>query len=265
MIENIQKKQAGATLVLALLTMAAVIAVAVAISVLILNEIITTRGITYSIKSFYSAESATEQALWIVRDVQLGGGTIEEATTAIDAMDGHLEDERVAWDRTATNRSESITVNLIQDESVFINVENPVEGGEDPYSFRIESCPMVANVEATWSGWNPASGFSDITYKQYPVACDTDYTIWKEIGQTIFRFQLRAFDAPVENKELIVETEGDVPIEIPSEIQIISTGEYPDGNALSAAQAIQVNFPWLLPVSGVYSYVLFSDSELNKD
>ncbi|MBU0707795.1 hypothetical protein KKG41_05490 [Patescibacteria group bacterium] len=265
MIKNFQKNQAGATLILAILTMAAITAVAVAISVLILNEVITTRGITYSVKSFYSAEAATEQALWKVRDVQLSGGTIEDAEAVIDGMNGTLEDSRVSWERTAIHKKESISLNLVQDESVFLNVYD--EGGLVPGIFRIEDCPLIANVEATWSGWDPALGFSDQTYKQYPVACDTDYTITQPVGhnQNKFSFQLRAFDNSVVDKEFIIKTVAGVPIEIPSEIQIISTGEYPKGGAYSAAQAIQVNFPWLLPISGVYSYVLFSDSELNKD
>ncbi|MDP3964759.1 MAG: pilus assembly PilX N-terminal domain-containing protein [bacterium] len=264
------RSQSGVTLVLSLLILAVISAVAVSLSVLLFREIAATRAISFSIKSFYAAETGIEQGLWIVRDVRRSGGDISEAVAALTSPDnGTLEDTRAVWTRTATDISEIITINLKQDESAFFDLYNSDSPILPPRFITLgyNECAGPTLIEATWTGWDPGSGFLGYSRKNFPVPCDGSI-IPLEVDPgdtpTRFRLQLRAFDGAATNLTLEVLDETQTPILIPSEVQVKSVGVFPDGSGLAANQAIQANVPWLLPISGIFSYVLFSEENIEK-
>ncbi len=263
------KSQSGITLVLALLTMAALTAVAVAVSVIILNEILSTRGINYSITSFYAAESGIEKSLWTLREQRRLGASIEDTATLLNGMTDTLTDSRIKWEIEAIGQSEAITVNLRQDESAFFDIYDPdhlVLPTEMELTFD-ECAAGPTEVEASWTGWAPtADFFLNYTTKVFPVDC-SPFVFQLDPNNDDpehIRLQLRAFNGAATNLTFTVYDEGGQPISLSSTVQLTAVGKYPEGSALSAVQAIQAEVPWVLPISGIYSYVVYSEETLSK-
>ncbi len=270
MIIRIKKSQSGITLVLSLLIIAAVTAVAVAISVLIINEVIGTRGITYSVKSFYASETAIEKGLWLLRDYRRRGETIEDTIDALNGDgSGALQDARVTWQRQATNISEDVSVNIRKDESVFFDLYD-TDGIHKPRSVNISTPDCgPTNIQLAWTGWAPGTGYYDRTWKNFPAPCNGSVDIPLEYNPSEdperFRLQIRAFDGAATDLTLVVKDELDQILDIASTIQMTAVGVFPDGSVLSASQAIQASVPWILPISDIYSYVIYSEEDLTKN
>ena len=268
-----KKNQTGISLVLAILIMGAVSAVAVTLSVLIINEVGTTKGINNAMKAFYAAESAIEQSTWIVREARRTGMTIDATVALLNQTNsGTLEDTSATWARQATGENQSITVSLRKDESVFLDLYNPQPAGNPPYKIQCEYEENGAgnNLEITWSGWSTTDGFCPETTKVFGVQCDGATFLNLDTpltcgNPTSYRVQLRAFDGPATNLTLSIFDLNQTPIEIPSQVKIIANGTYTAGSSLSATQALRADVQWTLPVSGLFSYVLFSEQNLQKE
>lgn len=264
------------TLVLALLIMSAITAVAVGLSVLLANETITTRGITFAVTSYYGSESAIESGLWVIKDSRQQGLDIDETITRLGTdiapTSGQLTDPRVTWEREAASLSQSIEFDMGKDQSAFLQLFNPDLGqqtyADAPRKIKLEwTAGSGANVQLTWTGWDPLNGFAPNSGQIYPVSSGvlTDLTDLSNPANqpTRLYLQIRAFDDAVQNLVVTSYKNDGTPIDIPSQIILTARGTFPQG-ALSSTQALSASVPWLLPVSGIYSYVLFSEDPLDK-
>ncbi|MDD5342631.1 MAG: hypothetical protein PHI73_04860 [Patescibacteria group bacterium] len=268
-----RNNQAGVTLVLSLLVLTVVTAVATALSILIINEVLNTRGITSSVKSFYGAEVGIEQGLWLVQKARRDGTSIEDAANLL-AGGQQLSDPRVQWTRLAEVKSESITINLRKDESAFFELYTPDDqigmgvGPPSELSITFEECAAgPTKVEATWTGWKAGVGFFEPSYKSYPIPCNgTSISLEDPINDPErFRLQLRAFDGAATKLTFVVKDEAHTIINLSSQIKITVTGEYPSGSLTSSSQAIEAKVPWLIPISGIFSYAVFSEEDIIKN
>lgn len=272
MIMSKPSQPSGVSLVLSLLVMGAIGAVAVALSILILNEVGTTKGINNAMVGFYTAEASVEQAMWLVREGRRLGQDIDVVAQSLVGsgnLGGPGGDDRMAWVRRASSSSAAITFSLRKDESAFFDLYNPV-GGNPPRKMSLQcgDCTNGPNIEVSWVGWEPSQGFGGMR-KSFPFLFDG--SVWAIVfdqgtNPTRFRMQIRAFDAEASNLTFRIYDINDPPSEIliPSQIEIEVSGTFPSGSSRSATQAIRANVPWLLPVSGLYSYVLFSEAALAK-
>jgi len=300
----------GSTLLLSILTMAAILAVAIGLSVLILDEVQSSGRLGDSIVSFHAAESGIEEGLWRVQQKRLAGATLESALDSLQDDAAGLPRQTFAttgsaWERSAVGYDQAISIDeLERDRSVFFQIfADPSEPAKTPGYLNVEwnqaASSTNAQVEVTLIGWDPSQGFSD---KPQKVILQTDTVIdltslYVADGKIYdyFQVQFRALAASDESagdiQGLFIQVfdgtlfgcdDGDVNgppngtgppdgliddvcvVKIPNTIRITSVGNHPANSLRSAHQAIEATILWKPPISGLYSFVLFSECRIVK-
>lgn len=278
-MNRVNPNQNGATLVSALLIMSLITAIAVGLSVAIMNMVNTTRDINYSITSFYAADSALDQGLWTIKQARYDDLSIDDTLDKLGRIGNPdvdtLSDPRAAWKRTAVTANETVKFDLGTEQSVVVELYNPISGvpADAPQKIQLwwHDSSGLAKVQVSWVGWTQG-GFNggNGDFFPYPSTCDASGDCTGDIVNvndpalpTRIYLRIRAKDHGITNLTVqSLKGDGTV-IDIPSQIVLTVIGEYPTG-IISSKQALSAAVPWLVPVSGLYSYVLYSETALNK-
>jgi hypothetical protein len=265
----------GVTLVSSLLIMALMTAIAIGLSVVILNQVNSTRDINYAVSSYYSADSSLDQGLWIIKQARRDSLTIDQTLDMLGRsgtpITGALTNPLATWKRTAITQNETVKFDLGKEQTASVELYNPnsPDYAEAPQSIEVSwNDPTgIAKVQVSWVGWD-ASGFLNSGGQSYPAPnCSAGCTrtnIQDPPNQPLRTYlRIKAKDAAVTN--LTVKSfKGDgSAIDIPSQIKLTVTGEFPTGT-ISSKQALSASVPWLIPISGLYSYVLYSEDAIDK-
>jgi hypothetical protein len=253
------------TLVSALLVMALISAIAIGLSVVVLSQVNTTRDINFAVSSYYSADSALDQGLWIIKQARRDNLDIT-STLAKLTKTGALSDARATWKRTAVAKNETVKFDLGAEQVVSVELYNPASAdyANAPQKIKVAwTDPTgLANIQVSWVGWVPA-GFVGGNGDFFPFPNDSVVNISDSSRPTRIYLRIRAKDHGVTNLTVQSFKSDDTLIDIPSQITLTVTGNFPTG-ALSSKQALSASVPWILPLSGLYSYVLYSEDPIDK-
>lgn len=282
---------------MALLATASVLAVAIALSILIIREVQSSGRIGQSVIAFHAAESGIEEGLYRTKTLRLSGATIETALEELDTdttsvtVAQRLDESVSLWNRTADADVDTITVQrLPEDQSTFYQIFNNDVTGNPPRWIAVSwSSEDLVRLEVTWIGWDATTGFSDQVEKsivnydsaganiklevqletltgivptffdyyevQFRTLNDGGYT---GTAADIQNLTIQAFDNDPSTCAL------DCQIPIPSSIRITSVGEHPRISVEKSKQALRADIAWNPPLSGLYSFVLFSECLITK-
>jgi Tfp pilus assembly protein PilX len=265
--------QNGVTLVSALLVMALVSAIAIGLAVTILNHVNTTRDINYAVSAFYSADSSLEQGLWIIQQARRDNLSLQETLAKLNA-EGSLDPEAVpnpktVWKRTAAEKNETVSYDLGAEQEASVELYNPDQltpGYTDaPQYIKVSWVDPTgqAKVQVSWIGWVANGGYIGGNGQFYPYDNGTTVNIVDPALPTRIYLRIKAKDGGVANLTVESFKYDGSQIDIPSQIALTATGEFPAGG-ISSKQALSASVPWLLPISGLYSYVLYSEDPINK-
>lgn len=278
--------------------MAAILSVAIGLSVLILDEVQSSGRLGDSIIAFHAAESGVEEGLWRIQQKRLDGSTLESALDSLQDETTGLPGQTFvtsnsSWERSAVGYDQAVSIDeLERDRSVFFQVfADPSEPTKTPGYLHVEwnqaTSSTNAQMEVTLIGWDPSLGFSDQPEK---VILQADTTITLNAAGTTYKYfqvQFRALAATGQAdgtiRGLFVQVydgtqagcdDGDADnngtideicvVKIPNTIRITSVGNHPAGGFRSARQAIEATILWKPPISGLYSFVLFSECRITK-
>jgi hypothetical protein len=242
-----------------------------------MNQVNTTRDINFAVSSYYAADSSLDQGLWIIKQARWNGDTIDDTLLKLGKpapgapVEGTLTDTRAKWKRTAVTLNETVKFDLDAEQSATVELYNPPPAPQD-----YANAPQVINVtwdddlahaekvQVAWIGWD-TDGFDAGNGQIYPYPRGDNVTLAAGSEQPIrIYLRIKAKDYGVTNLTVkSYKIDGVTPINIPSQIKLTVTGEYP-GGTITSKQALGASVPWLVPISGLYSYVLYSSDPLTK-
>jgi hypothetical protein len=270
-MRNTTPNQIGASLVSALLVLALVTAIAIGLSVVIMNQVNTTRDITYAMSSYYAADSSLDQGLWIIKQGRWDNLSLDGVAGVLDKLNttGTLSNSNAKWKRTAVKLNETVKFDLGTEQSATVelyNPDNPTVFSDAPQKIQVTWDDDIAHaekVQVAWSGWDQ-DGFDAGNGQIYPYPRNDIVTLAVGSEQpTRIYLRIKAKDYGVTNLSVKSYKLNGNAINIPSQIKLTVTGQFPDGS-ITSKQALGASVPWLVPISGLYSYVLYSSDSLNK-
>ncbi|OGL66624.1 hypothetical protein A3D58_02020 [Candidatus Uhrbacteria bacterium RIFCSPHIGHO2_02_FULL_46_47] len=241
--EGKKGERRGYSLLLAVLITSTVLSAASALATIIISEIRQTRQTAGAIQARASAEQKTERVLYLLRKTELPLDQIAGATGA------------------AVSSSQDPQYFSIQ-ENDFVSLPISVDGEVSDIAPRIttittwkpaEACASASAswIEVTPISWNGAEFIS----QRYPYS-HSDFTSEGQLriafpaGGTPVEMRIRALYCDIDN--LAVE-------DIPGRVRIVASGQ--SGDVSQSLQTLMVRRP---PASGLFDFVIFSESEIKK-
>lgn len=287
--------QRGIITLLTLMLMAVITSIAVTASVLMVNELRQTETIGQGIVSSYAAEAGMEDGLYTLKEDRENTSTTLAAAVADQTKSPQPLSNGSTWDRSATQETTFNVTRLNRDQVATLDYYNPdTLSGAGVSSLSIhaaDSCNSFSQLEVTMLPFSSALEFNPsktIPYKivqtcnlaQNSLECGFDDNIagWtiNNIGVDLdpavnYRFSFRELvpnsgtdisNCTIDNLSVVGYPNDDgtgTPVPIPAHLTITSTGSF--GNT---KQAITASVPWKAPVSGLASFVLFSEEDITK-
>lgn len=292
--KNLAQQPAGMTLVMALLLLTVMMSSALALGQFIVRELRMSLNSTNAIAAFYAADSGLEKALFYLKyGVDNSNLTIFDgltsspftmgsagasfsygsATTTSPIPQGGTHTYTVFDISTSSPGTLPGSINIIDPSG---NVNN-IDWGPNilglNYSYKVywkvEGCfPNHASDKLEVANVSFANNFSDVRNDSNILICNCNYgSDWCDDAVSQFNmsdnryysFSFRPLDAPVEELSFDV-FEGANPIGVKSEAFIDVLGNYHN-----ASYSLQAKIPALNVISGVFSYIIFSEQPLIKN
>lgn len=263
-----KRNQKGIVLIYALIILMVVTAIGLGISFLIVREIQLTSHSHFASQAFYAAESGIERGLYTVKANRVLSQTLATTLTAIQGYQGNspVFNNGANYNDIGTNSSAVNTLSKLAQNSIW---QLDLYKVDDPNTaINIQRIEIVGGGNG--SEWLE---FSSTEYKSgepQPVPVKKSYFGHTELLNTAvvslggnyvgYRMRLRALFADIDNIEVhAYDSTGLIDDYFCSQIILSSTGSKSDFQ-----QAITASLPWKMPLSALYDYVLFSETEISK-
>lgn len=270
-IKKLKNNQSGVVLIMSLMILVVMIISVIALSRVIVGEVKMARNSDNSIVAFYAAESGVERALYYLK---LG----RQATdfTDFNALEGtniFLDFERnYSFIQSTTTSayfeafdiatSSPATAQIILPSGVIPTVDDPSLSTSYDISWEIDGCSPAHSSDRLEV--SVASLYKETTIKSdtkqfiYTCGCNNSNICESILGSDIdtnkfYYFTFRPLNDTISYLKLEPENK------YPGEANIEVVGSY-----RQSAHTINVKVNTLAPASNIFSYVLFSDSELSK-
>lgn len=289
--------QRGVITLLTLMLMAVITSLAVTASVLMVNELRQTETIGQGIVANYAAEAGMEDSLYTIATSRVTtGSTLVGTLTSLNTPGtGDLHDGKT-WLRTANNETSYAVARLTRDQTATLDFYDP-----DTPSARSNLQSIIVqwtnncsdntiSLETTMLEYPTGFAFTDVTpvvykdvkacnYDSNQRACtfggSKDFVFTSIAGHQIdptkgYRFTFRELtptnilqtcaieDVHVVGYDNANPYAGNI-VPIPAHLIIKSTGSFG-----VTKQAITASVPWKAPVTGLASFVLFSEENITK-
>jgi hypothetical protein len=249
----------GDVLPLALIILATIVIGAFTFGFVILQGLLRTRDLDASTVAYYAADAGVERQLYAVRK--------ENANVASLGSMGAAYANGSSWAAAGsgfktTNAKFFSSIN--DGDFQFVDLFNPDS---------LNSASGISLVKWTWTG--PALCQLEVAFAQWDVSqpsiLPSQFTIQESLGGSgsqgidpthAYRFRFRPKGCSVTNVSVMVyASPWDVtPVPFPGDITVAAQGSY-----AKTTQAISVTMPRLEILSGIFSYVIFSECTLFKD
>ncbi|MBI2426600.1 MAG: pilus assembly PilX N-terminal domain-containing protein [Candidatus Kerfeldbacteria bacterium] len=270
----------GVVLLISLMIMALVTISGLYLANVIINSIKSTRETGQAITSYYVAESGMERVLYVATQSRLQKRTINQVDTAIQTEnngdpfgrafaigDADYEIEG-AYDDTKKEvvtylpKNQTFALDLFDTDSRQNFADTRVR------KVRLNWKPIdgLEWVEVSWVGWD-ASGAMSLSEKRVFAKADLDQNplgIIVDISgvnqYVAARLHIKALRSGVNDLRIETLDASNQKVSIPrSRMTITATGSFE-----SAKQALTADIPWVLPLSPLFDYAIFSESPLVK-
>lgn len=248
----------GNILPLALVMTTAILLSGVTLGITVLESLRRSVETDDSMIAYYAADAGIEKQLYEVRK---NNATI----TSLGSMSGSFSNSS-SWVSADSNRFLTTTVktfsSLSEGEFQFVDLYDPDQ---------LNAAANIGKVTWTWSGgcqmelgyaeWDTASGV--VIPNAFVIAVGIGGSGTQNLNAArAYRLRFRAKGCAASNLQVqVFPTSGSaVPVSFPGDITIASDGSYK-----RTKQAIAVTMPRLDVLSGVFSYVIFSECTLFKN
>ncbi len=247
-------KKNGYALLMALLVTTTIVAGATALSRVVLSNLRQSQLVDRAAVAKIAASSGLEQGLFLVRRLErvpIPGGVIEfdNASTGDPAVSVsmRINDDLSVASRFAIPKDDSIVLDIPSDVNVnLVNILawTPAEG-----------C-IQSWIETALSSWGD-DGFSTNRrlYSQGGGQVTLDLATPVGVPKQL---RIKALYCDIERLDVLASSGGNT-VPLPARVVIDSVGEY-----LGSRQALRAVLPARPPLSGVFDFVLYSGSEINK-
>ncbi|MFZ6015986.1 MAG: hypothetical protein ACOYUZ_06590 [Patescibacteria group bacterium] len=253
----------GSIVALALIMTTAVLLTALGIGVVVMQGIQSSRTMDKAVAAYYMANSGVEMQLFAVRKDRR---TLTEVATASSTYPGGSDwISTTAFEQTGIKR---IPI-LPEEELAFIDLFDPDDISSTANADTVTitwtkgaDCGATdPDIEAAYAEWEFSGG--GITWPT-----SANYTIWPFSSSPMeitplapnkaYRLRLRPFNCSVEDVQITLSS-GGLPINYPGDITLASEGTYE-----GTTQKLSVSMPRQDILSGIFSYIIFSQQKLCK-
>lgn len=266
--------RSGTILLLSLLILSSMIIAAAGLGTLILDSLQQTRAVDSAVLAYAAAESGIEQGIYLARcrnswDARCVGG-LPTAETDRPLANGS------SWSRTSADWEPLLYMELPQDGTAEIALFDPNNPLEDTsidqvvLSWRPPLAGETPILRATMTSWptGSSSAWSVQGDGSSPLSIITDYT--STVSPANFpvilsgnpaRLRMRVEKAPLRGIQVKLYTD-DIPpkqLNVPARIRIEANGDYS-----GVRQKLTARMPRMMPLSGMFDFVMFSQCSLVK-
>lgn len=270
--EKVQKKVQdkskfllGNIVALALILTAAILISAMGIGIVVMQGVEQARTMDKSIAAYYMANSGIELQLFGIRK---DNRTLADMAGASNAYpNGTSWLSTTGYEQTGIKR----IAYLPEEELAFIDLFDPddISAGSNAAKVSIswlagDDCGAeIPEFEAAYAEWEFSGG--GITWP-----ADSNYTLWPfdpsspmDISPldtaNAYRLRLRPFHCSVKDVQISMYDAGGAQLDYPGDIVLASEGTYE-----GTTQKLSVSMPRQDVLSGIFSYILFSEQQLCK-
>lgn len=272
----------GVVLLISLMIMALVTISGLYLSSVILNSIKSTRETGQAITAYYLAESGMERVLYLATQGRLAKDSIRDVELDIEAEEtndypfgGAFEAGDADYEiegKYDSERTEVVTY-LPENQTFALDLFNTDTDNRNNFEdTKIQKVslswkPIDENhkewIEVSWIGWD-SNGTLNQSEKRVFAYADLQQDIEVDIsgGGTYIasRLYVKALRSGVNDLRITTLGVDGNPIKIPSSrMTITATGSFQ-----TAKQALTADIPWVLPLSPLFDYAIFSESPLVK-
>jgi Tfp pilus assembly protein PilX len=257
------KKRRGSTLLLSLLVLSTLLVATVSISQLVAIEAAITRSNNETIVATYAAESALERGAYRVRNAGV-------ATSGL-AGSASLENQS-SWSMSASNAVAALVMRQVPKNLSrgfdFFDADSPTQAGKESVKITVDSCDGSEWIELGYQSFDPiAYTFGNFEKFRYNCPAGTNSVIYNNgvNASAAYRLYVRYVDGghPTIDRMTIqgcTENDGGGSCNMQGVIDMTAVGSY-----RGATRTMSLVLPRLSPVSGVFSYGLFSECQIIKD
>lgn len=253
----------GSTLLVSLLIMAAILVVAVSLSQLVAIEATLTRANNETVVAAYAAESALEQGAYRVRN---------SSDRASDLTASSSMPNQASWSRSASTSISSLVLRQVpKDRSRgfdFFNSDTPAAAGKESVKITVGSCDGSEWIELGYQAFDVATfTFGDFQKFRHNCPAGTNRVIYNNgiVASAAYRLYVRYVEgnSPTISRLTIqgcAQNNGAGTCDISGVVDIAASGRYRGGT-----RSMNMVLPRLSPVSGIFSYGIFSECQIIKD
>ncbi|MBD3281909.1 hypothetical protein GF391_04135 [Candidatus Uhrbacteria bacterium] len=254
----------GNIVALALILTSAILITAIGVGIVVMQGARQSRTMDDAVAAYYLANSGIELQLFGIRKdsrtlADMGnasntypGGTSWESTTGLEQTGV----KRISY--------------LPEEELAFVDLFNPDDISEASNAAKVsvtwtagDDCGMeTPEIEAAYAEWEFSGG--SVTWPS-----DENYTIWPftpspmdiaplDVNKS-YRLRLRPFNCSVKDLQITMYDVGGNQLDYPGDIVLGSEGTYE-----GTTQKLSVSMPRQDVLSGIFSYIIFSQQQLCK-
>ncbi len=266
--------RSGTVLLLALLILSSMIIAAAGLGTLILDSLQQTRAVDSAVLAYAAAESGIEQGIYLARcrnswDARCTGDLPPDIPSQ-PLMNGSR------WNRTSADWESVLYFELPQDGTAEVALFDPKRPMDDTNIDHVEmswrdplpgETPVVRATVVSWptggsKAWSllgavPADQTTVVDYTKTasPATFPLAFPGWPS------RLRMRVEGAPLRGIQLRVFSKGSpsVQLPIPARVRVDANGDY-----LGVRQKLTARMPRMLPASGLFDFVVFSQCSLVK-
>lgn len=254
----------GNIVALALILTSAILITAIGVGIVVMQGVKQSRTMDKAVAAYYMANSGIELQLFGIRK---DGRTLATMASASNTYPGGT-----GWQSTTGLEPTGVKniPYLPEEELAFVDLFNPdnISETSNTQEVRIiwsdgDDCGGdTPQLEAAYAEWDPSGG--SITW---PTA--ENYTIWPfesspmnitplDVNKS-YRLRLRPFNCSVKDVQISMYDAGGSQLDYPGDIVLGSEGTYE-----GTTQKLSVSMPRQDVLSGIFSYIVFSQEELCK-
>lgn len=273
------QKRRGDILPLALIMTTMVLLASIGIGQVVLEGLQGARNTDLSVGAYYMADAGVERQLYEIRKNNQPIDYINTLDTKVTSPAFPTGSTAVAWKSVEGLGVANVKVIPFVDTTSFAEVDlfDPNDLGKKAtppvpdisrvdisWSYDATKCALPSQLEASYGYWDLSSGVPQLpTDKQYVVLPKqgSPMSVPLPIPHNDYRLRLRFYNCPAANVKITAFDTSPTPKQtaFPGDVTLSAEGFYGE-----ATQKIAVTLPKQDVLSGLFSYVIFSECTLYK-
>lgn len=263
-LHQLSHAEKGNIVALALILTAAILITAVGVGIVVMQGAQQSRTMDKAVAAYYMANSGIELQLFGIRK---DNRTLNEMAVASSTYPGGT-----SWQSTTGLEQTGVKIIafLPEEELAFVDLFDPddITSGSNTAKVTVSWVPgddcgaKVPQIEAAYAEWEFTAG--GVTWPG-----NDNYTIWPFAASPMdiapldtgvaYRLRLRPFNCSVKDVQITMYDIANNQIDYPGDIVLGSEGTYE-----GTTQKLSVSMPRQDVLSGIFSYIVFSQQQLCK-